>query len=310
VESRYSNNADAIVSHVSPSTPQTHKEAFEEEFTGLTVETVRILDTGWHHDAIEVNGSIIFRVPHHTYGRVITPEKVEREVALLRFLQERVPVDIPSPQYVPRDYAYYGYPKLDGVLVRDLVGDCNADDWQRYREDWVDIASALHGNVNVEQARQLGVPDFVPPSQRRTEGIFDIPDVDEAVTDFARDVIGELDAYDSTPNAYVFIHDDMQAHNLLADPQTKRVTGLIDWTEACLGPLSCEFAVHEWMQGAALSEVARMYEEKTGVPVDQQEARMWYSIAEIGAYVSYFKAGEADEAEKYLQSVRRLIDER
>jgi aminoglycoside phosphotransferase (APT) family kinase protein len=123
-------------------------------------------------------------------------------------------------------------------------------------------------------------------------------------------VIRQLEAYDSTPDAYVFIHDDMQARNLLADPETKRVTGLIDWTEACVGPLSREFAVHEWMHGTALSEIARVYEEKTGVPVDQEQARMWYSIAEIAAYASYFKAGEFDEAVKYLQSVRRLIDER
>ena len=293
-----------------PSRTQASKEAFEGEFPNLAVETVRILDTGWHHDAIEVNGSIIFRVPHHTYGRAIAPEKVEHEVELLRFLRGRVPVEIPNPQYVPRDNGYYGYPKLEGVLAHDLVGGFSADDWQRYREHWVAIASALHRNVNVEEARKLGVPDFKPPSQSRVEGIFDIPDVDKDVTDFARDVLGQLEAYDSTPNAYAFIHDDMQARNLLADPETKRVTGLIDWTGACVGPLSREFAVHEWMHGTALGEIARVYEAKTGVPVDQEQARMWYSIAELAAYASYFKAGEFDEAAKYLQSVRRIIDER
>ncbi len=293
-----------------PSRTQAFKETFEAEFPNLAVESVRTLDTGWHHDAIEVNSSIIFRAPHHTYGRAITPEKVEHEVELLRFLRGRVPVEIPNPEYLPQDNSYYGYPKLKGVLVHDLLGDFSADDWRRYREDWVAIASALHTNVNVEEARKLGVPDYKAPNRSRVEGIFDIPDVDTDVTDFARDVIQQLESYDPTPDAYVFIHDDMQARNLLADPETKRVTGLIDWTEASVGPRSREFAVHEWMHGTALIEIAQVYEEKTGVPVDQDQARMWYGFAELAAYASYFKAGEFDEAAKYLQSVRRLIDER
>jgi aminoglycoside phosphotransferase (APT) family kinase protein len=286
------------------------KETFEGEFPNLVVETARIIETGWHTDAIEVNGSIIFRVPHHAYGRAITPEKVEHEVALLRFLQDKVPVEIPNPQYVPRDNSYYGYPKLEGVLVHDLVAEFSVDDWQRYRDDWVAIASALHGDVKVEEVRELGVPDFKPPNRSRVEGIFDIPHVDRDVTDFARDVIQQLEAYTPTPDAYVFIHEDMHGRNLLADPESQRVTGLIDWTDARVGPLSREFAVHEWMHGTALSEIVRVYEEQTGVAVDQQQARMWYSISELAAYVSYFKAGEFDEAEKYLQSARRLIDGR
>ena len=41
--------------------------------------------------------------------------------------------------------------------------------------------------------------------------------------------------------------------------------------------------------------------------VDVKQARMWYSIDELSAYVEYMKAEDFDEAAKYLQRMKDLI---
>jgi len=283
------------------------KQMLKAEFPNLSVETVKVLGTGWHHDAVEVNGSIIFRIPHHTYGQDITPETVRREVGLLKFLQDQVPVKIPDPQYVAADKSYFGYPKLDGVILHDIVGTFNHDDWERLKRDWVAIASALHKNVTIEIARSLKVPDFIPPSSNTVQGIFGMPGVNEDIMDFARGVIKQLGSYDPAPGSYVFIHSDLQSRNILTDPETKRITGLIDWTDARWGPLSREFSIYEWMRGNLLSEATLLYEEKTGVPVDVGQARLWYSLDELSSYVDQIKAGKSDEAAESLQRIKHLI---
>jgi aminoglycoside phosphotransferase (APT) family kinase protein len=291
---------------MSQNKPHVFQGMLQAAFPHLAVRTVKVLGTGWDHDAVEVNGSIIFRIPHHTYGQNITPETVHREVELLKFLKDKVPVKIPDPQYVAADNSYFGYPKLDGVLLHDIVGTFTHDDWEQLKIDWVALASALHKNVTIEMARSLQVPDFTPPSSASVKRIFAIPQVSQEVVDFAREILKQLEAYDSAPRSSVFIHSDLQSRNLLADPESKRITGLIDWTDARLGPLPREFSIHEWMQENLLREAALLYEEKTGVHVDVKQACMWYSLDELGVYVETVKAGEVDEATKSLQRLKRL----
>jgi aminoglycoside phosphotransferase (APT) family kinase protein len=292
---------------MSPDKTRVYQEMLEAAFPDLVINTIKILDTGWHHDAAEVNGSIIFLIPHHTYGHAITPERVHREVELLKFLKDKVPVQIPDPQYVAADESYFGYPKLNGVLLNDILETFSQDDWEQFKVDWVAIANSLHKNVTIEMARSLKVPEFEPPSSDTAKRIFDIPGVDEDVLNFAREVIKQLEAYDPDPSSYVFLHYDMQSRNILANPETKRITGLIDWTDSLVGPRSREFSVHEWMQGDLLNEAAALYEQKAGVHVDVKQARMWYSIDELSAYVEYIKAEDFDEAAKYLQRIKDLI---
>jgi aminoglycoside phosphotransferase (APT) family kinase protein len=286
---------------------QAYEGMLKAEFPSLTINTIKTLDSGWHNDAVEVNGSIIFLIPHHTYGKVITPEKVQNEVKLLNYLKDKVPVTIPNPLYVPADKSYFGYPKLRGVLLHDILETFSQDDWEQFKIDWVAIAGALHKNVSIEMAKSLKVPDFEPPSSSDVERIFDIPDVDEVTLNFAREMIKQLKAYDSNPKSYAFIHYDMQSRNILANPETKRITGLIDWTDSRVGPISREFSVHEMMQGTVLNDAALLYEEKIGVHVDQEQARMWYGIDELSAYVEYTKAEEFDEVAKYSQRIKHLI---
>lgn len=283
------------------------KEKIRKDFPEFSIKAIKVLDTGWHHDAVEVNGSIIFLIPHHAYGQDITPDKVHREVELLRFLKDKLPVNIPDPQYVAADESYFGYPKLDGVLLDDVIGIFTHENWEQLKVDWVAIASTLHENVSVETVRSLGVPDFKPSDSQTIKRILDIPDIDKDVMDFALEMIRQLEAYDPDPESYVFIHYDMQPRNIIINPETMRIVGLIDWTESCIGPLSREFSVHEWMQGNLLSEVASLYEEKTGLPVDTKQARMLYGIDELSGYVEYIEAEDFHEATKYLRRIKQLI---
>jgi aminoglycoside phosphotransferase (APT) family kinase protein len=286
---------------------QVVKETLVAEFPNLDVKTVKVLATGWHQDAVEVNGSVIFRIPHHAHGQAITPEAVQHEVKLLKFLTDKVPVKIPDPQYVAADESYFGYTKLEGAILHDILEKFTQNDWERLKADWVAISSALHQNVSLEAARSLKVPDYKPLSLNTAKGIFDIPKVEADVLNFARTIIKRYEGYNSAPRSYVFIHSDLHSRNLLADPETKRITGIIDWTDACVGPLPREFSIHDWMQDNLLNEATHLYEEKTGVHIDANQARMWYSLDELTSYVEQIKAGKADEAAESLRRLKHLI---
>lgn len=292
---------------MSDSKVQRFEKKLQQDFPDLLINSVKILGTGWHHDAVEVNDSIIFRIPHHIYGQDVTPETVYFETEILKILKDKVPVSIPDPQFIAPDKSYFGYPKLNGVLLQDFVKTFNDSDRLQLRKDWVAIASAMHQNVSIEAARALKIPDFEQSGPSAVERIFDMQEITPDIKEFARTMLKQRQEYESKLGPYVFIHNDLQFHNILANPETKRITGLIDWTDACVGPISREFSIDEWMQGNLLDEVAKLYEEKTGTRVNVRQSLMWRSLEELGDYVEETEAGEQDEAIKTLGRIKLLI---
>jgi thiamine kinase-like enzyme len=82
------------------------------------------------------------------------------------------------------------------------------------------------------------------------------------------------------PKPCVFIHNDLQFHNLLASPESKRLSG-IDWTDACIAPLAREFAINELMQGNLLQQAIEIYRKRTGVHIDKEQAIILRSIRSL-----------------------------
>lgn len=281
-----------------------YKTKLQKDFPELDINSVKIIGSGWHHDAVEVNGALVFRIPRGVHEIDST---VDNEVSILRHLRGKLSVDIPDPLYVSPENEYFGYPKVEGVLLRDLVKGFNDDDWQLLKNDWVDIASSIHANVTIEKAREIDMPNFIEPGPSVAERIFDLESVEEDVLTFARKIIKESKSLDIENLHYVLIHNDLQFHNIIADPKTKLISGLIDWTDACIGPLAREFAIAEWMKPGLLEEVAELYESKTGFKVDCDEARMWRSLEELGDYVESTEAGDLDDAKETLDRIRNMM---
>lgn len=281
-----------------------YKNKLQKDFPELQIDTLEIIGSGWHHDAVEVNDVLVFRMPRGVHEITST---VDNEVSMLNLLQDKLPVAIPKPLYISSDKEYFGYSKVDGVLLKDLVNGFGQGDWQQLKADWVAIASSIHTNVTIQKARKLKMPNFIEPGPSAAERIFGIEGVEQDVLTFANQIIESSKKLNLESLHYVFIHNDLQFHNILADPHTKRISGVIDWTDACVGPLAREFAIGEWMKPGLLEEVASLYEAKTGFKVDCDEARMWRSLEELGDFVESTEAGDLEDVQETLGRVRNMM---
>ncbi len=274
------------------------------DFPDLEITSIKTIGSGWHHDAVEVNGSIVFRIPRGVHEIMST---VDYEVTILKLLEKELPVEIPAPLYVSPKKAYFGYQKVGGVLLKDLVKEFTEDDWLQLKSDWIDVARAIHKKVSVGQAQELHIPDFIEPGPSAAERIFDMGGVDQEVLAFATKTIKASKDLDLDNLHYVFIHNDLQFHNIIANPKTKRISGLIDWTDSCIGPLAREFSINEWMKPGLLEEVANLYEQKTGIVVNTEQAMMWRSLEELGDYVESTEAGDLDDAKETMGRIKNMM---
>lgn len=284
-----------------------YQQRLAADFPELEIKSLSVVGSGWDHDAVEVNEQLIFRLPRGVHDVSKFATSVSYETEILRCLQGRLPVSIPNPTHIASDNAYFGYPKLSGVLLKDAVDTLSEQDLTALKEDWVSIASRIHKAIRVGEARGLGIPDFEGPDTSGVEPIFDLPGVDEDVLAFAAKIIKKVKSLDMSNQHYVFIHNDLQFQNLLLDPTSKRICGVIDWTDMCVAPIAREFATGEWMQDDLLEQIAKLYESKTGVMIDVQQARLWRSLEELSDYVEVTKSNETEEAAKTLARIKQLI---
>jgi aminoglycoside phosphotransferase (APT) family kinase protein len=285
---------------------KTIRQRLVADFPEIQVGTVARIGSGWHHVALEVNGNIIFRLPRGAHVKDLSGT-MAYETAVLHKLGDKLPVAIPSPEYIAPGNAYFGYPKLAGKILSDVIQDFDEKDWRQLMEDWTDVAAAIHAALSVDEARKLGVPDFEGPDTAMVTKLFGLHGIDLEVLDLARETVVYFAALDMKRQHHVFAHNDLQFQNMLIDPATKRLSGLIDWTDICVAPVAHEFATGEWLERNLLDKLAAAYRRKTGVRVDTVQARMWRALEELSDYVEETESGETDEAAQTMERIRRLI---
>ncbi|WP_432971895.1 phosphotransferase family protein [Dactylosporangium sp. CA-233914] len=185
--------------------------------SGVAGDLVEPLGRGLDNTAYLVDGAWVVRFPGD-------PEAldVEREARLLREIAGVLDgiVAVPEPAFVA-DGAM-GYALLPGVPLMLL----QPPDLTAIADTLASVLTALHAQ---SPARFAGLvsEDADPPSTWLDELRGMTVDLPEAVA--------FLEAAPPAPaTTLVFSHNDLGAEHVLVDPETWRVTGIIDWSDAAL----------------------------------------------------------------------------
>jgi aminoglycoside phosphotransferase (APT) family kinase protein len=280
-----------------------YKNKLTTDFPNLQINSVKFIGSGWHYDAIEVNGNIVFRIPRFDHASDNTDESVGYETAILKLLRGKLKVAIPNPLYVAKDKSYFGYPKLGGELLADKWQALSEDEKDKIIKQWVDIVIDIHKTVDLKMAQELHVPLFSDPTEPLNKAAYKIHEVkglDPVVYKFANKVLALNDTVGANPMQNTLIHNDLHLFNMLIDPDTHELTGVIDWTDVCIGPLEREFCCWEWEKGDTLVKTVELYQEMTRNKVSLEQARFWKHIETITDIV---EAAESNDQKKIDESV-------
>lgn len=278
------------------------------DFPELLVENLKIIGKGWHHDAIEVNNTIIFRIPRGDHQSDITSTSVHYETAALKLLQGKLPVEIPNPLYIANDFSYFGYPKLPGILLAEVWDALSDNDKNRSIEDWVNIIISIYDSISLEEAHTLKIPLFIAPGSDVSETakkIYAIDGLESYIYEFSKNVLAELSQIDIENEQQAVIHNDLHFFNLLVDSAKHKLIGVIDWTDICIGPIAREFSVWEWQHDNSLEKSIAVYTSKTGRTMDIQQARLWKHLETISDLVEATEVGDTKKVNESIEHIRQ-----
>lgn len=218
-----------------------------DAFPELRIEQARLRDArGQFNTVLVVDEALVFRFPRVPQAAAALAD----ELALLEYLDGRLPLPTPRPHYRAHDprtgaLAFVGYPLLPGQPL--------------WRADLAALADAARDQIALQLAGFLralhGLPapawlrGRAPDQAQRWAALFAQierelfglirPDARAEVLGLRERILAELRR---DPPAPALCHGDFGGSNLLYDPQTRRVCGVIDFGSAGLGDPAVDLA--------------------------------------------------------------------
>lgn len=195
------------------------------------------------YNVFEVKGEYMFRFPDKVFFGEKGFDLIQREQKLLELIREHISLRIPKPIYVSSDpkNPFVGYEKIGGISLSRCFDRTNMEDQKNITKQLGRFLTELHSrkvyqnicttwkneqDINpsqyqcdwqnyFEKAKEMAYPLLTSNQKQWTSKIF-------------LDFLGEKKNFEFTPTV---VHNDFDTSNVLVDPTTFEVTGIIDFEE-------------------------------------------------------------------------------
>lgn len=221
---------------------------------------------GWDNLAATVDGRWIFRFP------VREEFRRDPERRFLAALEGRSPVAVPRVAFWSEDPPFMGYEKLPGIFAPDAWFQAPDPAWVRtLAADLAAFLHAVHAAIPAETARRWGAWPGPPEGEGRPARRAAALALPEGLGATAL-ALAEAPLEPSEPLA---LYGDAHFGNLLFDPATRRLCGIIDFGAVSVGDpayelydLACRWPALAWA-------VAEAYEAQGGPCLSRANAKRY-----------------------------------
>ena len=215
--------------------------ALGELFPGIGADDLRFLYHGTYN-VFEVRGGYIFKFPDRSLRNERGLNLIQRENSVLELLRSHVSVEMPRFEFISSDpgLPFVGYRKIEGVSLSRCYEDADGGRRLSVARRLGRFLSELHSPEVYRAYTARWSTGFTPDSHRRywesyhrrlRETVY--PRLTQAQREWVdRLFTGFLEDDGNFRFAPRVAHCDLDATNVLVDPSSFRVTGVIDFEEA------------------------------------------------------------------------------
>jgi aminoglycoside phosphotransferase (APT) family kinase protein len=211
------------------------------QFPELELSSMRLLGEGWDNTVWLVDRSWVFRFPR----REVAAACIERELRVLPRLAGHLPAAIPVPRFVGRrsdsfPWTFFGTAVIEGTelgAVHTSRGSLARDLGTFLRTlHGVDVRpESVESTVRADMSRRVPLAHDALADVRQL-GLWSPPDSAYEVLEIA---LSGSNGVDVT----VLLHGDLHFRHVLVDGDA-RLTGVIDWGDASVGPCGVDLALY------------------------------------------------------------------
>lgn len=225
-------------------------ENIQSCYSDLSIEDFYLNEIGQNNDVLIVNKSLVFRFPKYKKGII----QLKRETEILKYIKGIVSTPIPNPIYQSFDElepgkVFTGYKLIDGVpLWKENLTDVESVELvKRLAKQLVSFLIELHSISGEKASRDLKLKVRNP-----REEMYNLYDkIQNTIFPYIRkDAQKEISqSFETFLKGKAFsnlditlIHRDFGASNILWNPETSMISGIIDFGGSGLGDPAYDFA--------------------------------------------------------------------
>lgn len=254
-------------------------QSLVDTYPQLTLCSVRFNSSGQNNDVLIINETFIFRFPKHPHAI----KQLEIETAILTEIQDKITLDIPNPTFKNLEFltvgkTFIGYQLISGEPLwhERLYNIHDNKIIDGLAAQLANFLKELHSvPITKALARELPVYDlrdeWANLYARVQEKLF--PHMRPNARDW---VVSHFETFLSNPGNFkyspVLKHGDFGTSNILFDPKTQTINGVIDFGGAGLGDPAYDAA--GILSGYGESFVRRFY--KTYPEIESFWERIWF----------------------------------
>lgn len=260
--------------------PEDIRAILASDHPDFSVESITLSNQGFDNMTFEVNGQWMLRFAKEEWHR----PKFASETSVLRFLKGKTSLRIPNIEIEGKSFLYSAYQKIPGERMQDLWGGLSHPEKNAVLEDLAGFLFEIHAAVSPEQAAKLNVRRF-PFHWRPPLEMLEMLQKRYYGAPWQGRALKALSRYLDTLNEKgpeTFVHHDVHGANVLLDPTSKKVTGVIDFGDLCIGDIHRDFFSMCWVDYAAADGLAHAYERKSGATLDRRRIRDLRIISLLG----------------------------
>ncbi len=222
--------------------------AIQTRYPDLTVRTFVLHRGGQFSDVLFINHELVFRFPRYPAGA----EAVQREARQLNRLRGCLPIPIPEPLYLsapgePAGRAFMGYRRLPGEPLDLQLFNSISDGAvvERLARQLAEFLHRLH-HLPLDDLEAGQAPGETTDFWRAMYADIRANLFPMMRADARRQVAEHFEGYLSRPELNIYPtslrHGDFGTINLLYDPLSRSISGVLDWSEAGTGDPATDIA--------------------------------------------------------------------
>jgi aminoglycoside 2''-phosphotransferase len=227
-----------------------HIDRIKQVYPDLSIEDYQPIDIGQNNDVFIINESLVFRFPKYKKGII----RLKEETKILEYIKNVVSLPIPNLLYQSFEdlevgKVFTGYKLIQGSpLWKESFAKIENDDLiQGLAAQLVAFLIDLH-SISKEKAAVLLQLEENDPREEMSELFYKIQN---KLSPFIRkDAQKEIaDSFETFLNSEMslnlkttLIHGDFGASNIIWDPNTSEISGIIDFGGSGLGDPAYDFA--------------------------------------------------------------------
>ncbi|MFX1572893.1 MAG: phosphotransferase family protein [Promethearchaeota archaeon] len=209
------------------------------------------------YNVFEVNNKYIFRFPDRLFRNYKGVHLINHEIKMLNFIQKYVSIEIPMPIFISREFSnpFFGYKKINGISLSKCFNKTSKIEKIKIANEIGVFLSQLHSDKLVEKAINNKIIEVIlTPDKYRQEwqnyfdqiqtNVFPLMKLYQKiwVSNHFNSFLTKEKNFNFTPT---IIHGDFDTSNILVDPNTFMITGIIDFEESRLYDPATDFIFYE-----------------------------------------------------------------